>query len=61
MKDQVFKFKLIKKVDGPVMCYTGNEIKTGDVIELSGHLAEKAKKNQNYELVKETLSVKGGN
>lgn len=46
------KFKLVKKVDEPVVCYTGEMIETGDTIELDGHLATKARKNPNYQEIK---------
>jgi len=42
------KFKLIKEFADPVRCYNGEMIKTGDVITLSGHLAQKARNNPNY-------------
>lgn len=46
------KFKLVKKVDGEVPCYGGKTAKTGDVIELNGHFAEKAKANPDFEVVR---------
>ena len=46
------KFKLIAEFDKPVRCYTGEMISTGDVIELDGHLADKARNNPNYKEVK---------
>ena len=46
------KFKFIKKVDGEVPCYDGKTVKTGDVIELTGHFAEKAKNNPDFEVVR---------
>lgn len=49
------KFKLIAKFDEPVNCYTGEKISTGDIIELDGHLAEKASKNPNYQEVKKVV------
>ena len=46
------KFKFIKQVDGEVNCYCGKTVKTGDVIELEGHFAEKAKANPDFEVVR---------
>lgn len=46
------KFKLIKQVGGEVPCYGGQTAKTGDVIELDGDLAEKAKNNPDFEVVR---------
>lgn len=54
------QFKFIKKIEGKVKGYDGTEHATGDIIELSGPLADKAKRNPRYELVqeKEALTVK---
>jgi len=41
-------FELVKKVDEPVNAYGHKGIKTGDVIELDGRLAEKAKGNEDF-------------
>lgn len=49
------KFKLTKEVEGPVICYTGEMIETGDVIDLPQHLALKARKNPNYAEVRDTV------
>ena len=48
------KFKLVKQVEGSVRSYGGQEVSTGDEIELDGHFAEKAKLNPDYEEVKAT-------
>lgn len=42
------KFRLIKAVDGSVPTYDGSRIRTGDVVELEGHFAEKAARNPDY-------------
>lgn len=42
------KFEFIKEVSEPVMSYGGVMVKTGDVVELDGWFAEKAKVNPNY-------------
>ena len=41
------KFKFTKKVDAPVQAY-GHTVTTDDVIELGGHLAQKAKNNPDF-------------
>lgn len=46
------KFKFIKEVEGKVNAYGGNQVSTGDVIELEGFLAEKAMCNPDFEEVK---------
>jgi hypothetical protein len=42
------KFKFVKKVEGAVKAYTGALIVTGEIIELTGWLAEKALNNPDY-------------
>ena len=46
------KFKLIKEVEGLVGAYGHENIKTGDVIELEGFFAEKARNNPDFAEVK---------
>ena len=43
------KFKFIKEVDSPVNAYDGSKVMTGDIVDLSDHLSEKALKNPDYE------------
>ncbi len=51
------KFRLIKEVEGEVLCY-GIPAKTGEVVDLPDHLAEKALKcPKDYELVKDSTEV----
>lgn len=46
------KFKLVKKdITKQVPCY-GKKAKTGDVIELTGHMAQKAADNPDFQEVK---------
>lgn len=45
------KFKFVKNVEGSVPTYNGKKVKTGQEIDLSGHFAEKAKKNPDFEQV----------
>lgn len=40
------KFEFIKQVDGTVLSY-GNEVKTGDVVDLPPHFARKAARRPN--------------
>lgn len=54
------KFRFVKEVPEPVKNYGGELITTGDVVELTGHLAEKAKTNPNYELVRGPGRPKNG-
>lgn len=42
------KFRFIRKVDKKVPVYNGNLVKTGDTIELEGHLAVKAQNNPDF-------------
>jgi hypothetical protein len=51
------KFKLVKRDCVNRTCYGQPGISTGDTIELSGHLIDKALNNPDYELVVE-LPVK---
>jgi len=37
----------------PVNAYLGNKVKKGDIIEFDGHIADKARRNPNYEEVQE--------
>lgn len=46
------KFKLTKEVKSAVPVYGGKEAITGDVIELDGLLAEKARNNPDFQEVK---------
>ncbi len=52
MSEKAMMFEFVKKVEVEVKSYNGNMVKTGDVIELSGVFADKAKKNPDYKLVK---------
>lgn len=45
------KFKRVNKIEGKATAYGVDNIATGETVELEGHLAEKAKRNPNYELV----------
>lgn len=47
------KFKFIGKKRGVVKSYDGKEIATGEEIELTGHFAEKALINPDYQVVSE--------
>lgn len=52
MTEKALMFEFARKVDGEVKSYDGKMVKTGDVIELTGALAKKAKLNPDYKLVK---------
>lgn len=45
------KFKFVKEVIGTVPCYGNKQVKTGQEIDLTGHFAEKAKRNPDFEEV----------
>lgn len=45
------KFRFIRQVDGEAPVYGGQTAKTGDIIELEGHLADKASRNPHFEAV----------
>lgn len=47
------KFEFIKEVSGEVPGYGGQSVKTGDIVDLDGHLASKAKGNPDYREPKE--------
>jgi hypothetical protein len=51
------KFKFVKKVRGVVTSYNGKEVATGEIIELTGHFAQKALLNPDYEQVVEQVIV----
>jgi len=51
-------FKFTKKVDGKVPAYGGHMVKTGDIISLDGHLAEKAANNPLFEMTDAKATVK---
>ena len=51
------KFRYIHKVDAPVNTYDGLMVSTGDIIELDGWLAGKAKKDPHYEVVTESTVI----
>lgn len=46
------KFKFIKEVESEVTIYNEAKVKTGDVVELEGFFADKAKSNPDFEEVK---------
>ena len=51
------KFKFVKRVRGIVKTYEGKEVATGEEIEFTGHFAEKALKNPDYEKVDEAPAI----
>lgn len=52
------KFKLIKPNCENTTCYGQEGIKTGDVVEFTGHLIQKARANPNYQEVRDKKPVK---
>ena len=45
------QFRFIRQIDGEAPVYGGQFAKTGDIIELEGHLADKASRNPHFEAV----------
>lgn len=48
------KFEYVKQVSEPVPSYGGQMVKTGDVVEIDGPLAAKAKANPDYRVCDES-------
>lgn len=44
-------FKRVNEIEGKATAYGVKDIAPGEAVKLEGHLAEKAERNPNYELV----------